>query len=154
METTVTNLDKFNALIAKHGIHEVTTDISTKQEGHSNPPDTSPGTFAGIDPFGRRYLQVWVTVYPRLVSWFSIKWSMSFIVFQKYSGDTRSITSINLPYPITKIDFLEDVNNPDLSKLDRLLSGEKMRFHDVKWKDGIITDDPDNYIEIQLDTST
>ena len=154
METTVTNLDKFNALIAKHGIRiDDTAAIRVGATDYLDNPIVGK-TFAGIDPSGRAFINV--SVVGHVVSCGTVDVEagdhFAFIVFQRYFGNEEIFAIGGEPYPISRDNLLLIGKNDehDFSKPDRLLSGESIKFHQVGYKDGKPTDDPDNFIEVMI----
>jgi hypothetical protein len=153
----------FLALMIKYNVL-VNHNIAVGSTGYLDKP-VKGHLFHGVDKSGRVFVNLPITVVAselrflgsnqdRMTAGLKPRENLqktAFVVFQRYSDNDmfvlgREPTPMNADNPLGE-------NHKDLSLVEKLLSGETVRFYDWKYEDGTSFANPDNWIDVALDMS-
>ena len=148
----MTSLEAFKALISKFDL-PISNKIEVGPTDYLDVVDPDRGTFVGADKHGRAFVHIAITAY-RVVNGGDptvCGVRRAFTVFQRYVDSENIFVVGRNPFPMTRDNFiLTPAGEHDFSKLEKLLSGETLRFHDTKWTGNNFSEDPKNYIELTI----
>lgn len=153
----------FKVLMSKFYV-PVNNNIVVGATGYLDKP-INGNLFHGVDKYGRVFINLPITVVlsesrfltrkqDRVAAGMKPRENLqrtAFVVFQRYSDNDMFVLGGD-PTPMNADNPLGE-NHKDLSLVEKLLSGETVRFNDWSYADGNCVADPDNWIDVALDMS-
>jgi len=155
-------VEDFKAMMSKFNVPFNDNSLVVGATGYLDKP-INGDLFHGVDKYGRVYINLPITVVlsesrfltrnqDRVTAGMKPRENLqrtAFVVFQRYN-DTDMFVLGGDPTPMSADNPLGE-NHKDLSLVEKLLSGETVRFHDWQYKDGGCFSDPDNWIDVAVD---
>ena len=145
-----TTAARFREILEKHGISIDANDwAQITGDGYPESPPVRDRLFAGVDAGGRVFINIPICQKTRNHNDRIRKSRSAFIVFQRYALDPNTFAYDGSMEPMDVHALLGQKRN-DLTKLDQLLSGEKLKFHGTRNSSGALIDDPEYWIEFRM----